>query len=566
LSQLSAATDSGLSLLPRPLSCDNPALTASSSNTRRRPKADEAPLLPKQPSVGIDIGVKPLELIEDIVPIEMPTPAPQPAGASSNSELVLPKPHELQFSASRGLHAPSSPPRTRTKTDATIAAVATPSSASSTPSATSSAKSKSGSSSKKQLASLLSSSHDETTASHHAIVSPRRGRKGGDASADTDTGSTKKSSAVVRLAKNAAIVGTRHRSRTTGAADDLRSKRKSSDSDGAVSPRLLDSESEYGEMVTITSPRFGRFIIYGLVGADLEPFCRLLALLNQPDFGLFSALCERDLWVEGKSQSAIESIVSVFIASGRGQELVQRVIRREVSLTEQETTLFRSVSMSTQILSTFAKQVGTQYLRQVIRPLVLTIISTPWSFEVDPDKLEEGEQVMVNTLHLVRSCEDMLQHIVATIDQCPRSLWRACKSMFEIVNEKFPSSALKSVGGLFFLRFVCPAIMVPETSGVLDSAPTEQQRRKLVLVSKSLQSLSNAVEFGAKEPYMMGVNKFIRNGTPQMQTLQQRLAVSLSPLSLSFSLSSRELDWIFDDDDEIADSLSLWNRDCVIRR
>jgi hypothetical protein len=203
-------------------------------------------------------------------------------------------------------------------------------------------------------------------------------------------------------------------------------------------------------------------------GAALEPFGNLLGLLNKPDFGLFSALCERELWVEGKSMPAIDSIVSVFIASGRSQDLIERAIRREVTLTEQETTLFRSVSMPTQIISTFAKQVGTQYLHQVIRPLVLTIIGTPWSFEVDPEKLEEGGQVMLNTVHLVRSCEDMLQHITATIDQCPRSLWRACKLMYDIVSEKFPDSALKSVGGLFFLRFVCPAIMVPEKAGVMD--------------------------------------------------------------------------------------------------
>jgi hypothetical protein len=58
------------------------------------------------------------------------------------------------------------------------------------------------------------------------------------------------------------------------------------------------------------------------------------------------------------------------------------------------------------------------------------------------------------------------------------------------------------------------------------ASPSEQQRRKLTLVSKALQSLSNGIEFGSKkEAYMMGVNKFIRNGTPQMQALQQKLAV-----------------------------------------
>jgi hypothetical protein len=55
------------------------------------------------------------------------------------------------------------------------------------------------------------------------------------------------------------------------------------------------------------------------------------------------------------------------------------------------------------------------------------------------------------------------------------------------------------------------------------------QRRKLILVSKALQSLSNGIEFGEKEAYMMGVNKFIRSKRHAMQDLQLQLAVCQSP-------------------------------------
>ena len=55
--------------------------------------------------------------------------------------------------------------------------------------------------------------------------------------------------------------------------------------------------------------------------------------------------------------------------------------------------------------------------------------------------------------------------------------------------------------------------------------PSTDERRKLILVSKSLQSLSNRMEFGPKEEYMMGVNKFIRACIPQMTELQNKLAV-----------------------------------------
>jgi len=47
----------------------------------------------------------------------------------------------------------------------------------------------------------------------------------------------------------------------------------------------------------------------------------------------------------------------------------------------------------------------------------------------------------------------------------------------------------------------------------------------LILVSKTLQSLSNGVEFGGKEDFMMGLNRFIRDHKPKIKLLLEKLAV-----------------------------------------
>lgn len=43
-----------------------------------------------------------------------------------------------------------------------------------------------------------------------------------------------------------------------------------------------------------------------------------------------------------------------------------------------------------------------------------------------------------------------------------------------------------AISGFMFLRFICPAIVTPETSGIVKSPLNSKQRRCLVLISKVL--------------------------------------------------------------------------------
>ena len=54
------------------------------------------------------------------------------------------------------------------------------------------------------------------------------------------------------------------------------------------------------------------------------------------------------------------------------------------------------------------------------------------------------------------------------------------------------------VGGLFFLRFVCPALTVPTEMGVWEGDLTVEAKRALLLITKILMNLSNGVRFGKK--------------------------------------------------------------------
>ena len=73
-----------------------------------------------------------------------------------------------------------------------------------------------------------------------------------------------------------------------------------------------------------------------------------------------------------------------------------------------------------------------------------------------------------------------------------------------------------------FLRFFCPALVSPESFGLLRSVPP-YARRALVLVTKVLQNLANQQPF--KEQYMAPLNaSFLEPNTTLVRDLLARYA------------------------------------------
>ena len=87
------------------------------------------------------------------------------------------------------------------------------------------------------------------------------------------------------------------------------------------------------------------------------------------------------------------------------------------------------------------------------------------------------------------------------------------------------------MGGLFFLRFICPALLQPHLHGVTDEAPSEPTSRTLTLLGKTLINLANLCEFGRKESFMAEMNHaFIRPSLQAMPPPHDPLTAPLPPL------------------------------------
>jgi len=82
--------------------------------------------------------------------------------------------------------------------------------------------------------------------------------------------------------------------------------------------------------------------------------------------------------------------------------------------------LLRSITVPVQYITSFCRQLSGQYLRQVIRPIVLSISSSKLSFEVDPLKEKNSAARARAKANLVVACSEAFDHIARTIHLFPR--------------------------------------------------------------------------------------------------------------------------------------------------
>lgn len=91
--------------------------------------------------------------------------------------------------------------------------------------------------------------------------------------------------------------------------------------------------------------------------------------------------------------------------------------------------------------------------------------------------------------------------------------------------KRFPDAKFTAVGAFIFLRFFCPAIVAPDAEGLINSVPSKEMRRGLLLIAKVIQNLANNVLFGTKESYMSPLNNFLSQNIYHVTTFLREISV-----------------------------------------
>jgi len=250
-----------------------------------------------------------------------------------------------------------------------------------------------------------------------------------------------------------------------------------------------------------------------------------------------------------------KALVYVACAHDVAAEMIQTVIRAEVSACLEENTLFRSNSVASKMYKFYSRIVGIKYLYHCIARVVLELevlgkqqeagMVNPKkskdtenevsllavSMELDTEKdIEDDVDTDTNLLQLQLICQKILTVLIKTsLKNIPSPLRRIFVEIDNSVTNKFPGSleaVYKGLGGLFFLRFVCPAITAPHVYGLLPNPPNTTTQRQLVLITKVIQSIANMQAPGKKEQYMEVMGSFIENSIPRIRKFYDNLRMA----------------------------------------
>lgn len=276
---------------------------------------------------------------------------------------------------------------------------------------------------------------------------------------------------------------------------------------------MKDGEDEEKEMVpkekvTTRSRRASSATAFTIVTRNLwyEPVFSLLKLLLAPKLVIVTVLCQVTTTFD--YESITTALVELFSATGHYIRLMRWAVKMEVAVNSNASTVLRGTSISTKMVSQFCQKYCSQFLVELLAPIITSMYEANESYEVDPLKLGEGENLEHNQAKLIHLCEKLLSVLFNAAYSYPKPLREFLGVAQKEVVKTFPEMQIKIMGAMFFLRLVNPAVVSPQGFGVVADAPPPRVRRALVLVGKLLQNLANMVQFGDKEPFMVPFNDF----------------------------------------------------------
>ena len=236
-------------------------------------------------------------------------------------------------------------------------------------------------------------------------------------------------------------------------------------------------------------------------------------------------------------------------------KLVRRAVRDELGETISAALVFRRNSIATKLATSVAKLYGRRWVADLLSEPIAEICAAAraagaeaCALEVDPEKMV-AETVEAKLRRLEHAGSGGDGGAVATARSSRRSKRRspAACSASSIGSSRRPtrrrprspssssSSAARSSSlrrrrrrrrarrrvGVFFLRFLVPALSAPSRS-LLGAPPPRNEGRGLVLVAKAGSRRQR--RFGAKEPFMAPLNPLIRANSANVAAFLDRLS------------------------------------------
>jgi hypothetical protein len=171
------------------------------------------------------------------------------------------------------------------------------------------------------------------------------------------------------------------------------------------------------------------------------------------------------------SDAAASSLVCIFEDRKQIMSLLKSTIEREVEIATSVKSIFRLNNLHSKLLSYHAKMVGHNFLRQSLGVYVSMMIADSALLEVDPNRFTNPEKSVLeaNQKNLIDLIKQFVDCIRVSHEIAPPSFREISRILKTKVTEKFPeANALIAVGSFIFLRLFCPAVVDPQSYGLVN--------------------------------------------------------------------------------------------------
>ncbi|EFA82125.1 neurofibromin [Heterostelium album PN500] len=277
-----------------------------------------------------------------------------------------------------------------------------------------------------------------------------------------------------------------------------------------------------------------------------EKYEKFVDMLLEPEFCALLAFIEVIPITDCDELAPI--LVNFLEHNDRTMMVLKKVIHQEVVNTESANSLLRRNSMATKMLGAFTKHIGRPYLKLALYPVINQLINQKESMEIDPSRLAPNEDAAVNANRLISLTKQFLTAIQESLPHLPIALREISAHISKVVAEAFPGNekmAIGAIGGIMFLRFICPAILNPDFYGIVSAGVlTAETRRALTLCVKLLQNMANG-QLGVRESFMSACNAFVAENMKTMEELLESFAV-ISPDLPAASKSAVNDQWTWE--------------------
>uniref|UniRef100_A0A6B2KZB8 Ras-GAP domain-containing protein n=1 Tax=Arcella intermedia TaxID=1963864 RepID=A0A6B2KZB8_9EUKA len=222
---------------------------------------------------------------------------------------------------------------------------------------------------------------------------------------------------------------------------------------------------------------------------------------------------------ERKPGRIAESIVRTFEFRRTAVHYLKEILNHEIENTKDPNAIFRNNSLATKSFEIYLKLIALPHLHKMLSGLISDIYKRKKISEMDPTRLDSNmdEKTRIKTLEknktqLIETVDLTFKAIFGSIGYLPRSIRIILEEIKKSVKRKFPGDnqvVYSALTGVFFLRFICPAILGPVHYGLQTEHAHATAARELTLITQCIQTITNLTIFGENDSYMVPLNPWV---------------------------------------------------------